>query len=106
MMSFLGATSYQLSQKAAGLLFLKLLLCSSVLAVFNSGVYIYNASGIYAFIYWIWWRSSLGSHELQEQHQQQVHNLPILFLGAGNQDGSGSPQTKTMKDYEYVSDYW
>ena len=31
--------------------------------------------------------------------------LPILFLGAGNQDGSGSPQTKTMKDYEYVSDY-
>ena len=51
MMSFLGATSYQLSQKAAGLLFLKLLLCSSVLAVFNSGVYIYNASGIYAFIY-------------------------------------------------------
>ena len=29
----------------------------------------------------------------------------ILFLGAGNQDGSGSPQTKTMKDYEYVSDY-
>ena len=39
MMNFLGATSHQLSQKAAGLLFLKLLLCSSVLAVFNSGVY-------------------------------------------------------------------
>ena len=29
----------------------------------------------------------------------------FCFLGAGNQDGSGSPQTKTMKDYEYVSDY-
>ena len=44
--------------------------------------------------------------ELQEQHWQQVHvHLSILFLGAGNQDGSGSPQTKTMKDYEYVSDY-